>query len=223
MSGRQSDARARATTGTRGTSRPRAGRDPLVAAAVDNFRRRGYHGTSMRDIATDADVTVASIYHHFASKQVLLQQIMERVLTDAISVTRRALIRAGESPTDQLAEVMRAWVAFHATRQAEAMIGASEIRSLDDDTRPLIVALRDEQENLFRDVIERGVETGEFRTAHPHEATWAIITMGNTVAGFFQPAGQLTAAQLADIYADLALGTVRADRMAHPDDRTDKE
>lgn len=188
----------------------RGGKEVILDAAIDNFFQRGYHGTSMRDIARSAGITVASIYHHFPSKQDLLQQIMVGVLSDAISLTRRALVQSGASATEQLAAVMRAWVLFHTERRSEARIGASEIRSLDESGRRLVVTLRDEQERLFREVIERGVEQGEFRTKHPHEATWAVITMGNTVASFFRPNGPLTAAQMADIYADLALGTVLA-------------
>lgn len=193
-----------------GQTKVRAGKDPIVQAAIENFQRLGYHGTSMRDIARDAGVTVASIYHHFPSKQDILQQIMVQVLGDAISVTRSALVRAGSSPSEQLAAVMRAWVLFHTSRRSEAMIGASEIRSLEEGGRSLVVTLRDEQEKLFREVIERGVEVGEFRTDHPREASWAIITMGNTVASFFRSSGPLSSEQIADIYADLALGTVLA-------------
>lgn len=197
-------------SGPRVQTQVRAGKEPILEAAIENFQRLGYHGTSMRDIARDAGVTVASIYHHFPSKQEILQQIMVQVLSDAISLTRSALIRAGSSPTEQLAEVMRAWVLFHTSRRSEATIGATEIRSLEESGRRLVVTLRDEQEKLFREVIERGVEVGEFRTEHPREATWAIITMGNTVAAFFRSSGPLSPEQMADIYADLALGTVGA-------------
>lgn len=186
----------------------RGGKRVIVEAAVDNFQRLGYHGTSMRDIARDADITVASIYHHFASKQAILQEIMIQVLSDVISLTRGALVRAGSSPADQLEAVMRAWITFHTSRRAEAMIGASEIRSLDEEGRRLVVALRDEQERLFRDVVERGVEEGDFATPYPREAVRAIINMGYSVANWYRPGGRLTPEQMADRYAVLALGTV---------------
>ena len=97
-----------AAPSTRARSRTRGGRDVVLDAAVDNFQRLGYHGTSMRDIARSADITAASIYHHFASKQLILQDIMLRVLGDALSVTRSALLRSGAAPADQLSAVMRA-------------------------------------------------------------------------------------------------------------------
>lgn len=182
----------------------------MLAAAIDNFERLGYHGTSMRDIARDAHLTVASIYHHFPSRQLILQDIMVRVLRDAHGVVRTALIRADASPVDQLRAVMAAWVTFHTQRRAEAMIGASEIRSLDEEGRRVVVALRDETEHLFREVIELGIEEGVFATGYPREATWAIITMGNTVASFYRPDGPLAPIEMAARYVELALGTVGA-------------
>lgn len=192
----------------RGT-KVRGGKQVVLRSAIANFTELGYHGTSMRDIARDADVTVASIYHHFPSKQEILQEIMATSLSDVISSTRNALMGAGSSAADQLQALMRAWIEFHTTRQAEALIGASEIRSLDGNGRKLVVALRDEQERMFRDVVARGVEIGEFATPYPLEAARAVINMGVSVASWYRPGGGITPDEMAQRYCELALGTVR--------------
>ena len=193
----------------------RGGKEVILDAAVDNFQRLGYHGTSMRDIARDADITVASIYHHFPSKQRILQDIMIRVLSDVISLTRSALMRSGPSPAEQLEAVMRAWILFHTSRRAEALIGASEIRSLDEVGHRLVVALRDEQERMFRDVVDRGVAEGRFATPYPREAVRAIINMGYSVASWYRPGGELTPEEMAERYAVLALSVVGANVPVH--------
>lgn len=196
-------------TVTQATSRKqRLGKEPLLKAAIANFTERGYHATSMRDIARDADVTVASIYHHFPSKQEVLQEIMVQVLSDVISLTRTALLAAGRDPAAQLSALVRAWVIFHADRRAEAQIGASEMRSLDEAGRKIVVMLRDEQERMFLDVIQRGVDEGVFATAYPREATRAIISMGRALAEWYRPSGEVSPSEMADRYVELALGTV---------------
>ncbi|RZK96188.1 MAG: TetR/AcrR family transcriptional regulator [Rhodococcus sp. (in: high G+C Gram-positive bacteria)] len=185
------------------------GRQVILDSAVTNMNERGYHGTSMRDIARGADITVASIYHHFASKQEILQDIMVRALHDAIAMTRGALLRSGGAPADQLQSLVRAWVMFHTTRQLDAMVGATEIRSLDDAGRRLVVALRDEQEHLFRDVVERGVEEGDFATEYPRDAVRGIINMGQSVCTWWHADGPMKPEELAERYADLALAMVK--------------
>lgn len=194
----------------RGPGRPRAtgGIHVIVAAAIDNFQARGYHGTSMRDIARDAGVNPASIYHYFPSKQDILQRLMEEVMKDVISVTNSALLRADNAPRDQLAALMRAWVLFHTERQAEALIVASELRSLDETGRRIVVALRDQQENMFRDIVDRGVADGDFTTDFPREAARAVINMGYSIASWYRRDGDLSPEEMADRYAALALSTV---------------
>ncbi|MGQ4619425.1 TetR family transcriptional regulator [Nocardia sp. R7R-8] len=188
----------------------RAGRAPIVRSALDNFQKLGYHGTSMRDIARDAKVTVAAIYHHFPSKQQILREIMTTVLVDALSETRAAVEGAGERPVDQLAALMHAWVVFHCLRQPEALIAASEIRSLEPESRESIVALRDEQEELFRRVVDDGLRDGSFTTPVPLEAVRALIAMGSSVASWYRLGDGLTPDELASRYVVVALATVGA-------------
>ena len=132
-----------------GATRVGGGREAVLSAALQNFYKYGYHGTSMRNIATDADMTVASIYHHFESKQEILQEIMVRILSDLMSHTRTVVMAADDTPRGQLEALVFAWIVFHANRQTEAFVGSTEVRSLDPEGRRLVVALRDEQERML--------------------------------------------------------------------------
>lgn len=197
-------------SGERKAAKSRGGKGVILASAIKNFETLGYHGTSMRDIADGADVTVAAIYHHFTSKQEILQDIMVRVLTDVIGKTRNALIEAGPTPADQLVALVGAWIQFHTERQSEALIGASELRSLDTAGKRLVTTLRDEQEEMFQGVIKRGVDMGVFSTRYPREGGRAIIEMGYSISRWYRQDGPLRPSELAERYAYLALGVVRA-------------
>lgn len=188
----------------------RSGREVVLEASIGLFTERGYHGTSMRDIAAGAGVTVASIYHHFASKQVILRHLMVATMADVLAATRAAVEEADLAPAERLGALVEAWVLFHTQRQAEALIGASELRSLDDDGRHEVVALRDQQEAMFRDTVEDGVRGGEFATPYPREAARAIINMGYSIASWYRAGGEATPAQMAERYRVLALDTVRS-------------
>lgn len=182
----------------------------VTASAIANFTALGYHGTSMRDIASGAGVTVASIYHHFASKQEILQEIMATTMHTVIASTQSGLKAAGPVPAEQLRAIVEAWTLFHTERQSEALIGASELRSLNAEGRLLIVSLRDEQEQIFHDVIGRGVQVGDFRTPYPLEAARAIIHMGQSLASWYRPSGELSPEQIGIRYVELAFAAVRA-------------
>jgi AcrR family transcriptional regulator len=187
----------------------RGGRKVILEAAISLFTSVGYHGASMRDICGQADVSVASVYYHFKSKQEILQEIMVSVLTEVISATRSSLLAASNRPDKQLEALVRCWILFHISRQSEALIGASEIRSLDDEGRRRIVALRDEQENIFRAVVDRGVAEGTFATPFPREAARAIINMGRSIVTWYHVGGPTPPEMIAEQYAELALAMVR--------------
>lgn len=189
--------------------RGRVSKAGILAAAIQKFHQLGYHGTSMRDIAGEAGVNVASIYNHYPSKQGLLQKIMVDLLADALASTKAALDEAGTEPTSRLRALVHVWVVFHTRHRAEALIGASEIRSLDDEGRREVVALRDEQEAMFRSVVREGVRAGVFTTPWPEDAARAIISMGVTIASWYRPDGRRTPEEMAQRYVELALGTVR--------------
>ncbi len=193
-----------------GTAKVRGGRGVITASAMRHFHAKGFHATTMRDIAAGADITVASIYHHFDSKQVILQEIMVSSLSDSLATTRDAVLGAGGSATEQLRALVAAWVGFHIGRRPEAMIGASELRSLDAGGRRLVFTLRQEQARLFYGVIERGVAEGDFATAYPRECAKGIISMGVAVSTWYEEDGPLRREDVVERFVDLALGTARA-------------
>lgn len=186
------------------------GREAILSAALESFHRHGYHGTSIRDIAKLADMTAPSLYHHFAGKQEILRTVMQSIMQGALATTKEALLRARPGAEGQLDALMRAWVVFHAHRQKEAAVGASELDSLDTMGRAVVVALRDEQEGMFRSVVLRGAENGEFATPFPAEAARAIVTMGVAVATWYRPGGGVSADAIAEKYAHLALTMVES-------------
>lgn len=84
----------------------------ILEAAQEAFRREGYHGTTIERIADAADVSVASAYFHFGSKEALYLAIVER----ALEVNERYMIEAYDpelSPFEQVLAAGHAYMRFH--------------------------------------------------------------------------------------------------------------
>lgn len=189
------------------TSRP--GAQGLLAAALDAFYEVGYGGTSVRTIASRANVTVAALYHHFSSKNEILLTIMQQVMNDVLADGRRSLAEAGDDPVDRFQAIIGAQVRYHASHQKEAFVANSELRSLDPDARTLVVGLRDEHEKMFLDAINDGVRSGDFHVRDTQQATRAVLAMCMAVSSWFRPGGgPLSAADVERDYVQLALNTV---------------
>ena len=189
------------------SSRP--GAMGLLATALDAFYEVGYGGTSVRTIASRANVTVAALYHHFSSKNEILLTIMQQVMNDVLADARRALADAGDDPVDRFRAIIGAQVRYHASHQKEAFVANSELRSLDPDARTLVVGLRDEHEKMFLDAINDGVKSGAFHVRDAQQATRAVLAMCMAVSSWFRPGGgPLSAADVERDYVQLALNTV---------------
>jgi TetR/AcrR family transcriptional regulator, acrAB operon repressor len=82
--------------------RTRRSRKHILAAALKLFSRRGYHGTSIRDIAEASRASTGNVYHHFPDKEAIFNALIQQYL-EAISSPdhpfNRALI-AGVFPVD---------------------------------------------------------------------------------------------------------------------------
>ncbi|MQY26011.1 hypothetical protein [Nocardia aurantia] len=74
----------------------------------------------------------------------------------------RAIASAGESPAARCRAAVHAGALFHAFRRDDALVGATEIRSLDPERGPRVIRCRDEQERVFRELVTAGVLSGPF-------------------------------------------------------------
>lgn len=200
---------AKKTSGPTGTDAKRAapGADGLVESALRCFHQYGYAGTSVRQIASGADVTVAALYHHFGSKQEILVSIMTSAMEAALHEVRTAYESAPPVPVEQLRAIVTAMVHYHTRSQREAFVGNSELRSLEKGNRRAIVALRDAHEELMRKTVADGVADGSF-DVEPMEASRAILAMCIAVASWYQKGGAMTPADISERYSQYALNLV---------------
>lgn len=179
-----------------------------LAAALAAFAEQGYHGTSVREIAARANLSVPGLYHHYPSKQSLLQGLLERTMTDLLHRSEQAVIQAGDQPVDQFDAVVESLLRFHMYRREQAFVGSTEIRSLDDGYRQTYIGHRDRQQLMVDEIVFAGVESGDFTTRYPKDASRAVATMCVGVSTWFKLDGELGADELISRNLQLARALV---------------
>jgi AcrR family transcriptional regulator len=80
-------------------------RDGILEAAARIFGEKGYHATSMHDIAESVHLQKASLYHHFNSKQEILIALIDHAL-DLINSRLEAVLALSCSPDEKLRQAM---------------------------------------------------------------------------------------------------------------------
>ncbi|HRV59006.1 MAG: TetR family transcriptional regulator [Solirubrobacterales bacterium] len=198
-----------AETKTTGARRGEATREAIEAAAVDLFAERGYHATSMREIASAAKVQPAAIYHWFDSKEKILTRLQDDFM-DRLEAAVEEAVAAEATPPGQLAAAVREHVVFHGLHAREAFVTDSEIRALSTRPRNRLIARRDAYQTMFRQMIEAGVKSGDFTISNPAVASYAILLECTGVALWYDPKGALALDEIAAIHVELVLGSLGA-------------
>jgi AcrR family transcriptional regulator len=180
---------------------------PILGHALDAFVDRGYHATTVRELARRVGVTVPALYYHYANKQAILVELLLGSLGSVLGRCRTAVEEAGADPVDRFSALVECIVLYMTHRAPLAFLDA-EMRSLEPDNRARYIALRDELEGLLRETVLDGAESGVFTVPVPVEASRAVLAMCQAVAQWYRPDGPLTPPEIADRYVAIALTTV---------------
>jgi AcrR family transcriptional regulator len=149
-------------------------RSQLTREAARLFAEKGYHGTSIGDLAKAMGVQKGSLYAHIASKHDLLYETM-RDGADAFHAALDAIpeqLRA----TEKIRLALRGHLHVVAEQLDVATVFVREWRYLEGAQRDEIVAERRRYEERIRALFREGRELGELRT-DLDDATAALLTL----------------------------------------------
>ena len=179
-------------------------RSRLLAAAVEAFATRGFHGTTTRDIAAAAGMSPAALYVHHRSKEELLHQISRAGHEATLALVEEA-VASTDDPVAQLARLVEDFVRHHAVAHTSARVVNYELAALSAPHLAEILELRHRIDLVVRDLVERGVAAGAFTTPDPVMTASALLSLGIDVARWYRDEGVWTPDDVAAHYRQLAL------------------
>jgi AcrR family transcriptional regulator len=182
---------------------------PILVAALEQFREHGYHGTTVREVASRAEVSLPMIYYRFENKQGLLVALLDRAMSEVLQRARLADAEAEGRVLDRFANVIEC-IVLHMTYRAATAGLDSELRYLEPANRKKYAALRKELEELLLQIIEEGVAQGLFEVDRAPDTSRALLGMCQAVTGWYHAEGPLTPEEIADRYVAISLRTVGA-------------
>lgn len=151
-------------------------RAQIIQAARACFARQGYHRTTMDDIVRESGLSKGTLYWYFSSKEALflaildawwrdLAQTIQKPASDATSTVERltawidALIRFLRTGLDRVQLIMEFWAEVHRSREIEQRLGQ----------------IYQERARLLADIIQQGVDRGEFRAVDPYTTAQTFL------------------------------------------------
>ena len=178
--------------------------DQLLEAATHLFKEKGYHNTSMQDLADAVGMQKGSLYYYIEGKDELLRRLMERATSFMAS-------QIDEIYTSDLppARKLRWALEDHAATMMEHMdlvaVYLHEYRNLPPKRMAEALAVRKHYEQVLMQIVEDGIASGEFRAVNVKMAVFGMLGMLNWTHQWFSPRGPFSSAEVASTLADLAL------------------
>ncbi len=145
-------------------------REQIVDVACRLFARRGYHRTTMKEIADACGLAFGSVYSYFQSKEDVLYMVFEHVLRRKLAGVQ-AIARIDADPEAHLREVLRFAAGAAYENQNEIQLLYRENATLRGSARDYlseIFAVEREYVALVKGIVDRGMASGVFRRVDSH-------------------------------------------------------
>ena len=184
-------------------------RDELLELAATMMAERGLRATTVRDIADAAGILSGSLYHHFSSKEEMVDEVM-RVFLDWLFARYQKIIDTESNPLERFKGLFM--VSFEAIehRHAQVVIYQDEAKRLSAQPRFAYVEDRNrEQRKMWVDVLNHGIADGYFSPDLDVDLVYRFIRDTTWVSvRWYSPGGPLTAEQVGRQYLAIVLGGI---------------
>lgn len=181
-------------------------RSELLEIAAVLFAERGLRATTVRDIADAAGILSGSLYHHFDSKESMVDEILRGFLDELFGRYREIVAAGLDSRTTLESLVTASYEAIDVSHSAVA-IYQDEAKHLFSNERFSYLSERNvEFRKLWIGVLEAGVKDGSFRPDIDVELVYRFMRDTVWVAvRWYRPGGGLTADTVAKQYLAIVL------------------
>lgn len=135
----------------------------LLQIAADLFAERGYTATTVRDIADAAGILSGSLYHHFDSKESMVDAILSRFIEQTLAAYDE-VIAEGRGPRETFQRLVEVSLESMTTERSAILVYQNEARFLAQQERfSYIQDAHRRFQKIWTSVIEAGIKNGEFR------------------------------------------------------------
>jgi TetR/AcrR family transcriptional regulator, cholesterol catabolism regulator len=177
-------------------------RERILDAAAAVLAERGFAGTSLGEVADRAGTQPGSLYYHFASREVLIAEVLRRGVA-SVHAHVAAVVKAlpkDASAALRLETALRAHLQFVLEQSNYARAGVRAIGQVPPELDEPIAALRDKYGLYLGKLFSAAAREGALPT-HTNLGALRLLVLGaaNWAAEWHRPDGKVTAAELGDM------------------------
>jgi TetR/AcrR family transcriptional regulator len=172
----------------------------ILKSAAAAFRRRGYHGASMGEIAQALRMTKGSLYYYFKDKEEILFFCHDYSLDILLDVLER-VEAAGGTPPQKLRSLIESFV-HHILDDLRGTAMTLDFQALSAPLLRRVIAKRDRFDRGIRRLLQEGMDAGAIAQGDPKLLTFAILGAVNWIPRWFDPRGPATSEEIGRVFAE---------------------
>jgi AcrR family transcriptional regulator len=179
----------------------------ILKSAAIAFRRLGYHGATVEQIAAALHMKKGNLYYYYRNKEEILlachQYSLDRLL---------ALLEEVEQSDAAPDEKLRRLIVSFVHTILDELHGTAlflDLEALSAAHREMVVARRDQFDHGMRQVIQDGVQSGVFGQIDAKLLSFAILGAVNWIPRWYNVEGPATSQEIADSFANYLIGGLR--------------
>ncbi|MFL6227240.1 MAG: TetR/AcrR family transcriptional regulator [Pyrinomonadaceae bacterium] len=178
----------------------------ILRTSARVFAEKGFHSTSMRDIARETKVSLAGLYYYCKSKDELLFLIQDNCFGHVLE-RLEARLKETSDPVERFRVVVENHLSFFAANMAEMKVLSHEAESLAGELYEKVSGKKRQYTRTVRRILaevhqQRG---GEQKKIDLTVATYALFGMMNWIYNWYDPKGKLSVSDLVETFARLFL------------------
>jgi TetR/AcrR family transcriptional regulator len=179
----------------------------ILKSAAAAFRRRGYHGASVDEIASALEMTKGNLYYYFKNKEEILfachQYSLDRLLQLLDDVQHSDL---------RLDEKLRRLVVAFVHTILDELHGTAlflELEALTPAHLKAVIVRRDAFDHGVRQLLAEGMESGVFMRSNPKLVAFALFGAVNWIPRWYNPEGTSSSQEIAELFAEFFIAGLR--------------
>jgi AcrR family transcriptional regulator len=180
----------------------KARRDEIVDTSAGVFARSGYHATGIAELCAVNGLGKGAFYYYIGSKEELLAAIHDRVM-DEVMLGADRVAEAGGSPSAQLAMLGDELLDVIHRYPDHVWVFLHEFPALTDERAEQFRVRRRSYEQRVEEVLQRGIDAGEFRDLDARLTAFAWLGMHNYTYLWLKAGGRVSARDVAKPFADI--------------------
>ncbi len=166
----------------------------------------------MRDIAKACRCKASNIYNYFAGKEDILFEVIKDITERAVESIEHLKNDDTTDPVEQLRSLIKSHFGMLVRmKRSSVLISDSGLKDLSADHRKAIIKLRDDYDGIMRQVIKRGVRSGQFKVTDENVVTYFIASVILRSTLWFSPKGRLSAEQISEMMFSFVYGGIKTD------------